>query len=128
LEKGSSSAMVEVAADPQDDVSCSNTVVTWATNVAIVVMSISGCRAQLQKTTAAKIFPINDDEQGDVDEDKGGEEYVDEMKDEVHNHLTCLYQLDWWIGGNILSWCLVLIDGSFFAVVRAIAPSTTRLL
>jgi len=25
--------MVEVAADPQDDVSCSNTVVTWATNV-----------------------------------------------------------------------------------------------
>jgi hypothetical protein len=53
-------------------------VVTWATNVAIVVMSISGCRAQLQKTTAAKILPINDDEQGDVDEDKGGEEYVDE--------------------------------------------------
>ena len=73
-------------------------------------MSISGCRAQLQKTTAAKIFPINDDEQGDVDEDEEGEgeEYVDEMKDEVQPPSPVFTN---WIGGNVASCCLVLIDG-----------------
>jgi hypothetical protein len=62
-------------------------------------------RAQLQKTTAAKIFPINDDEQGDVDEDEDeeGEEYVDEMKDEVQPPSpVCTYQLDWWQPGYLL--------------------------
>jgi hypothetical protein len=61
-------------------------------------------RAQLQKTTAAKIFPINDDEQGDVDEDEEGEEYVDEiMKDEVQPPSpVCTYQLVWWQRGYLL--------------------------